>query len=176
MIVNIAAIAISGLFVILTGARASLPVVLVGVLGTAVALTLANGIYLTIIETKVPQRFHGRLIALNQTITWATLPIGFAVLVPLTGKLNPLFVRGGGLADTVGQVIGTGPGRGLGFGMIVFGLLMTINALVALRIKRLARLDAQLPDALPDDLIGAQVLADRDQDHADRVLMEAGLT
>jgi surfactin synthase thioesterase subunit/MFS family permease len=176
MIVNIVAIAISGGFVMLTGVRASLPVVFAGVFGTAVALTLANGIYLTIIEVKVPQRFHARMIALNQTITWATLPIGFAVLLPLTGKLNPLFVRGGPLADTVGRVIGTGHGRGLGFGMIVFGLLMTVNALIALGIKRLARLDAQVPDALPDDLVGARAVAGRDGDppgDADRHLAEA---
>ncbi len=158
MIVNIVAIAISGLFVMLTGARASLPIVLAGVFGTAVMLTLANGIYLTIIEVKVPQRFHGRIIALNQTITWAMLPIGFAVLLPLTGKLNPLLERGGALADTVGKVIGTGHGRGLGLGLILFGLLMTVNALVALGIKRLAKLDTLVPDALPDDLVGAQVL------------------
>ncbi len=163
MLANIVAIVIWGLFVMLTGARASLPVVLAGVFGTAVVLTLANGIYLTIIEVKVPQRFHGRVIALNQTITWATLPIGFVLLLPLTGKLNPLLVRGGALADTVGKVIGTGHGRGLGFGFILFGFCMTVNALVALGIKRLSRLDAQVPDAMPDDLVGAQALAGRDQ-------------
>jgi amino acid adenylation domain-containing protein len=161
MLVNIVAIAISGVFVMLTGIRASIPVVLVGVFGTAAALALANGIYLTIIEVKMPQRFHGRLIALNQTITWATLPFGFALLVPLTGKLDPLLARGGALAGTVGGVIGTGPGRGLGFGFIVFGFAMTVNALAALGVRRLSRLDTQVPDALPDDLIGARALAER---------------
>jgi amino acid adenylation domain-containing protein len=161
MVVNIAAIALSGGFVMLTGWRASMLVVLAGVFGTAAALALANGIYLTIIQVKVPQRYLGRMIALNQAITWSTLPIGFVLLLPLTSRLSPLLTRGGALAGTVGRVIGTGPGRGLGFAFVLCGLAMTVNALAALGVRRLSRLDEQVPDSLPDDLIGAQVLAAR---------------
>ena len=170
MVVNIVAIAMAGVFVMLTGFRANMLVVLVGVFGTAAALALANGIYFTIIQLKVPQRFLGRLIALNQAITWATLPIGFVLLLPLTGKLAPLLTHGGALAGTVGRVIGTGPGRGLGFAFVLCGLAMTVNALAALGVRRLNRLDTDVPDSLPDDLIGAQVLAARDREasHDDR--------
>jgi hypothetical protein len=38
---------------------------------------------------------------------------------------------------------------------------MLVNALVALRVRRLARLDAELPDAPADDLVGLQALAAR---------------
>jgi amino acid adenylation domain-containing protein len=161
MVVNILAIASSGVFVALTGLRSNMTVVLLGVFGTAAALALANGIYLTVIQVKVPQRYLGRMIALNQTITWSTLPIGFVVLLPLTGQLAPLLSRHGALAGTVGAVIGTGPGRGLGFAFVLCGLAMTVNALAALGIRRLSRLDEDMPDALPDDLVGAQVLAAR---------------
>jgi hypothetical protein len=159
MVANILAIALSGVFVMLTGFRGNLAVVFIGVFGTALALSLANGIYLTIIQVKVPQRFHGRVIALNQTITWSTLPIGFALLLPASGALEPLLAPDGALAGTVGAVIGTGPGRGLGLAFILFGLGMLVNALAALGVRRLARLDTELPDALPDDLIGVQALA-----------------
>ncbi len=37
---------------------------------------LVNGVYTTIVQVKVPQRFHGRVFALNQMISWSTLPIG----------------------------------------------------------------------------------------------------
>jgi surfactin synthase thioesterase subunit/MFS family permease len=164
MVVNIVAIAVSGGFVMLTGFRANMLVVLAGVFGTAAALALANGIYFTIIQVKVPQRFLGRLIALNQAITWATLPIGFVLLLPLTGKLSPLLTHGGALAGTVGRVIGTGPGRGLGFAFVLCGLAMAVNALAALGVRRLNQLDREVPDSLPDDLIGAQVLAARDHE------------
>ncbi|HEX6755516.1 MAG TPA: amino acid adenylation domain-containing protein [Mycobacteriales bacterium] len=158
---NILAIALSGFFVAVTGLRPSLPVVLAGVLGTALSLSIANGLYMTIIQVKVPQRFHGRVFALNQTITWSTLPIGFAVLVPASGALDRLLTPDGVLASTVGRVIGTGEGRGLGLAYLVFGIGMMLNALVALRVRRLARLDTDLPDSLPDDLVGVRLLAER---------------
>jgi hypothetical protein len=174
MVVNIVAIAASGVFVMLTGLRANLAVVMIGVFGTAAALALANGIYLTIVQVKIPQRYLGRLIALNQAITWSTLPVGFVVLLPLTGKLNPLLQRHGALAGPVGSVIGTGPGRGLGFAFCLCGLAMTVNALAALGIRRLSRLDADVPDALPDDLVGAQVLAARRADQDEPVAAPGG--
>jgi len=39
---------------------------------------------------------------------------------------------------------------------------MLLNALVALRVRRLSRLDTDLPDAPPDDLVGVRALAERE--------------
>ena len=153
MAANILCVGASGAFVAVTGLHGSVPVVFLGVFGTAFSLALANGIYVTIIQTKVPQRFHGRVLALNQTLTWATLPIGFAVLVPAAGGLEPLLAPDGALAGSVGRVLGTGEGRGLGLAYVLFGLGMVACAAVALSLRRLSRLDEELPDALPDDLI-----------------------
>ncbi|MEV0136164.1 MFS transporter [Dactylosporangium sp. NPDC050688] len=166
MVANILAIGAAGVCVALSGLRPSVPLVILGVFGTALGLSLANGIYLTIVQTKVPQRFHGRVIALNQTLTWSTLPIGFLVLVPLSGKLQPLLDPGGALATTVGRVLGTGSGRGLGLAYVLCGLGMVLVALVALRVRLLTRLDEDLPDAPADDLIGLQALAEQGDDRA----------
>ena len=156
------AIAAAGLFVMLTGMRANLAVAFAGVFGTALLLTMANGIYLTIIQVKVPQRFHGRVIALNQAIAWSTFPIGFAVLAPLVaGYLEPRLGAGGSLAGSVGALIGTGPGRGIGFSYLLFGLAMTVNAIAGLCLRSLARLDTAVPDAVADDLVGVRLLAQR---------------
>jgi hypothetical protein len=151
-----------GLFCAITGLRPTLWVVALGVFGTSLGLAVANGIYLTIIQVKVPQRFHGRVIALNTATTWATFPLGFALLAPTSGWLfEPMLDPGGALAGTVGRVIGTGDGRGIGFSYVVFGLAMVLVALVASRVRTLTRLDTELPDALPDDLVGVQALAGR---------------
>ncbi|MEV6521298.1 amino acid adenylation domain-containing protein [Longispora sp. NPDC051575] len=162
MVGNLLVTAASGLFVALTGLSGNLLVIMVGAFGTGLFLAIANGIYVTVIQVKMPQRYHGRVLALNQTLTWSTLPVGFLVLVPATGLLEPLMAPGGSLASTFGQVLGTGPGRGIGLAFVVFGLLMTVNALLGLTVRRLARLDIEMPDSLPDDLIGAQLLAARD--------------
>ncbi|MFL6127650.1 MAG: amino acid adenylation domain-containing protein, partial [Mycobacteriales bacterium] len=162
MVAIIGLTALVGVFCAVTGLRASLPVVAFGVFGTALGLAVANGIYLTIIQVKVPQRFHGRVIALNTATTWATFPLGFAILAPLSGWLfEPLLAPDGALAGTVGQVIGTGAGRGIGFSYLVFGFAMVLVALAALRVRSLVRLDEELPDALPDDLVGMQELESR---------------
>ena len=73
-----------------TGLRADLVVITVGAFGMALCLTLLNGIYATIVQVKVPQRFHGRVFALNTVISWSTLPIGFGLVAPgVSALLEP---------------------------------------------------------------------------------------
>jgi amino acid adenylation domain-containing protein len=153
-------IALAGLTVALAGLRPNLGLVMVAMFGTGLSLAVADGIYLTIMEVKIPQRFHARVIALNQTLAWSTFPLGFALVLPTVGPLlEPLLADGGALAGTVGAVIGTGPGRGLGLAFLIFGFAMTANALLWLvLVRRLRRLDVELPDALPDDLVGLEAL------------------
>jgi hypothetical protein len=160
MVVNIVAIAVGGAFAALSGVHPSLAVAAAGVFGSAVALSIANAIYLTVVQIKVPQRFHGRVFALNQTLMWSTFPLAFALVPPLVDRyLEPLLMPGGALADSLGALIGTGPGRGIGLSFILAGAVMAFGALAGLGIRRLARLDAELPDAPPDDLVGVQELA-----------------
>ena len=157
-------VAVAGQTVALAGLRPSLALVAVAMFGTGLALAVADGVYLTIIEVKVPQRFHARVIVLNQTLAWSTLPIGFAIALPSIGTLlEPLLADGGALAGSVGSVIGTGPGRGIGLAFVIFGCAMTANALLWLAfVRRLRRLDVELPDTLPDDLVGVEALKARE--------------
>ncbi|MET8827231.1 amino acid adenylation domain-containing protein [Streptomyces sp. NPDC004610] len=143
----------------LTGLRPDLLVVSAGVFGMAASLSLLNGIYLTIVQVKVPQRFHGRVMALNQLVAWSTLPVGFLVIAPLgTGLLGPLMAPGGALADTVGTVLGTGSGRGIGLLYVLLGAAILLLGAVSLRIRALARFDRDVPDAQADDLVGLAAL------------------
>ncbi len=145
-------------FCLVTGLRANLVVIAAGAFGMGLWLTLLNGIYTTIVQVKVPQRFHGRVFALNTLIAWSTLPIGFGLVAPYGGALlEPLLVDGGALTSTVGAVIGTGPGRGLGLLYVLLGLAIVVVATLALRGK-LSRFDAEVPDAEPDDQVGLEVL------------------
>ncbi|MER5424357.1 amino acid adenylation domain-containing protein [Streptosporangium roseum] len=139
------------------GLQPSLVVVTAGVFCMAMAMTVSQGIYVTLIQVKVPQRFHGRVLALNQAISWSTLPLGFAVLAPLaTSLFNPLLQPDGALAGSVGAIIGTGDGRGVGFTYVVFALMMAAITIGASTIRLLRRFDTEVPDSLPDDLIGMQ--------------------
>ena len=161
----------------LTGLRPSVAVTALGAFAMSLALAIVNGIWLTIIQTKVPQRLHARVIALNMVIALSTLPIGQAVLAPvLVPAIEPLLLPGGALADTVGAVLGVGPGRGTGLLYVLCGLAIAITVLVSLRVPRLARFDVEVADAPPDDLVGLQQWQARSRaaDAAGRKAIDAG--
>jgi amino acid adenylation domain-containing protein len=145
-----------------TGLRPSLPLVAAGVFGMFAGLTVMNAIYATIIQVKVPARFHGRIFAVNTVFAWCTMPVGFLLLGPGTAALlEPAMEPDGTLADTAGRILGTGEGRGLGLMYVLFGLALVLVVLCAQRIPALARFDAEVPDARPDDLVGLQSLRAR---------------
>jgi amino acid adenylation domain-containing protein len=147
---------------LVVGLRPSLPLIAAGLLGAGLALAVTQGIYATIVQVKVPQRFHGRVFALNQTIAWSTLPLGYAVVGPLGARLlEPLMGRDGALAGTAGAFLGVGPGRGVGLLYVGLALAMLVLTGAALRVRSLARFDRDVPDAAPDDLIGVEQLGQR---------------
>lgn len=124
-------------------------------------MTLLNGVYATIVQVKVPQRFHGRVFALNTLIAWSTLPLGFGLVAPYGAAVfDPLLAPDGPLASTVGALIGTGAGRGVGLMYVMFAVAMAVLAVVALR-SRLPSLVDEAADAAPDDLVGLQSLERR---------------
>ncbi|MBO3750532.1 amino acid adenylation domain-containing protein [Streptosporangiaceae bacterium NEAU-GS5] len=160
-----------GLFAVVIGLQENLVVIAVGVFGIFCSLTLLNGIYQTIIQVKVPQRYHGRVFALNQMVAFSTLPIGFGLLAPyVTTRLEPMLADGGPLAGTVGALIGTGTGRGIAFMYVIFGLIMAASVLVATRVNTLWNFDRLVPDSLPDDVVGLEAL--RAAEHAEPRLEE----
>ncbi|MFF8436296.1 non-ribosomal peptide synthetase/MFS transporter [Streptomyces bacillaris] len=141
----------------LVGVRADLWIIGIGAFGMSCALSMVNGVYTTIVQIKVPQRFHGRVFALNTLVAWSTLPIGHGIIAPAgSAFFGPMLEDGGSLTSTVGALIGTGPGRGIGFMYLLFGAAMLGLVVVGLRLRVLARFDLDVPDALPDDLVGIQ--------------------
>jgi MFS family permease len=142
-------------FCVVTGLRPTLWVIAAGAFGMSLWLTLLNGIYTTIVQVKVPQRFHGRVFALNTLIAWSTLPIAWGLVVPYGTRLfDPLMAKGGALSGALGPAIGVGPGRGIGLMYLLFAVAMALLVLVALRTPALARFDVEVLDAAPDDLVG----------------------
>ncbi|MFJ8232962.1 amino acid adenylation domain-containing protein [Streptomyces sp. NPDC094448] len=171
-------IPVLALFSALTGLRPDLLVVGAGVFGMSASLSLLNGIYLTIVQVKVPQRFHGRVMALNQLVAWSTLPVGFLLIAPLgTAYLEPLMADDGALAGTVGAVLGTGDGRGIGLLYLLLAAGILLLGAVSLRFRALSGFDRDVPDAQADDLVGlAALTSDGRGRPADRPVAADALT
>ncbi|MGH3588170.1 MAG: hypothetical protein ACRDQ0_17840, partial [Pseudonocardia sp.] len=66
----------------------------VGVFGMALVLTLLGGLRTALVEVTVPQRFHGRVLALDAVVASAALPVGLvpAVAVAAAWGIGPLYV------------------------------------------------------------------------------------
>lgn len=151
----LAAVGVVALFAFSMGLRPWLPLVAVGAAGMALFMTISDGIWITIIHSKVPQRYHARVIAINQMLAMSTQPIGLAVQAWLAGLVFvPLLREDGALASTVGAVIGVGEGRGIGLLYLICGLAMAVTIVLALRHRALRNFDRDTPDAEPDDLVG----------------------
>ncbi len=141
------------------GLRPAVPVVAVGVFGLFLSLAMMNAIYATTVQVKVPTRYHGRVFSVHTLFAWCTLPIGFVVVGPsLSGLFQPLLRPGGDLAPTVGQVIGTGPGRGIALTYLLFAGLLALSVAIALWHPLLRHFDRDVPDAESDDLVGLSEL------------------
>ena len=158
MLLSVVAFAASAAVV---GSRPDLAVMTVGAVGLSFTLVVMNSIWITIIHTKVPQRFHGRVIALNQMVALTVLSLGFA-LAPFAGELlEPAMLPGGGLADTLGAIVGVGPGRGIAALYVICAAVIAALAVGSLLGTRLATFDRTVPDAEPDDVLGLTALSDR---------------
>jgi MFS transporter, DHA3 family, macrolide efflux protein len=55
--------------------------------------------------------------------------------------------EGGSLASTIGRVLGTGAGRGIGLIMVCLGMFQVLATLIAWRSRSLRNIECDLPDA-----------------------------
>ncbi|QMU70011.1 hypothetical protein [Streptacidiphilus sp. P02-A3a] len=68
---------------------------------------------------------------------------------------------------TVGAVLGTGAGRGVGLLYVLLGCAVALLGLVCLRIPVLGRFDREVPDAPAADLVGLTQLGSAVDDPAE---------
>jgi len=144
-------IAIGGLCVVVSGLRASLPLIVVGaallMLGTPVVNTTSQVIW----QLKVPLGMQGRVFALRRMVAQAAYPVGVILAGPLADRVfEPLLAPQGSLAGSVGSVIGTGPGRGIAFMFILAGLGTMAMAVVGWLHPRVRRIEEEIPDQVAE--------------------------
>ena len=101
----------------------------------------------------------------------ATQPVGFLVAGPLADDVFAPLLRE---HAALGAMLGSGPGRGMAFLMVVCGLCLVVWGAIGLCYRPLRRLEDSLPDATPE----AEVEEDLDavQEQADRRFAAVGPT
>lgn len=145
-------ISVAGVFVAFTGLGPSLLIVGAAAFMVMAIVPVANTCSQVIWQTKVPPAVQGRVFAIRRMISEAIAPAAFLLAGPLADKVfEPLLAEGGALAGTVGAIIGTGPGRGVGFMYVLTGILTITLGLVGYARPRVRNLEAELPDQVEDD-------------------------
>lgn len=139
---------LSGLAIAIHGLAPSLTLLIVAGFFMFLTIPPAQSASMALWQTKVPSQLLGRAMAMLRMTGEAALPIGYLLAGPLAEFVfEPAMAPGGALADTVGAVIGVGPGRGLALMFVVLGVLMMAVAACGYGIRSIRRVERDLPDA-----------------------------
>ncbi|ETX04238.1 MAG: MFS transporter [Candidatus Entotheonella gemina] len=110
-------------------------------------LPMMNGCSQAIWQRKVAPDIQGRVFSIRKMIAFSSVPASYLIAGVLAEHVfEPLLMPGGPLVDSVGPIIGTGPGRGIGLLFIVSGILVVVKTVVTMFLPRLRRVEAELPD------------------------------
>jgi DHA3 family macrolide efflux protein-like MFS transporter len=142
-----------GLGSILMGASRSMLGIAVGIFVLLTVIPIINGCDQAIWQSKVEPDLQGRIFSTRHLLEQFTVPIAYLLAGPLADRwFEPLLRPSGPLAGTIGRVLGTGPGRGIGLQFVVIGLLIITATLAGLSNVRLRALESEqeTPDALPE--------------------------
>jgi hypothetical protein len=110
---------------------------------------------------------QGRMFSINMVIATITAPVGLAVIAPYgTRLLSHVVTAGGPAGGLAGVVVGTGPGRAIGLFYVLCAIALAFLVLTAWKRQTIARFDLDVPDALPDDLLGLEAVMARTEQSA----------
>jgi hypothetical protein len=148
---TMAAICATGVAIAIGGMRPSVPLVTISAVAGMAMVPIANTASQVMWQTKVPPGVQGRVFAIRRMIAQAIAPLSILLAGPLADNVfEPLLASGGGLAGSVGSIIGTGPGRGIGFMFVLAGLLTVALGIIGYALPRVRNLEDELPDYIDD--------------------------
>lgn len=135
-------LALAGLFYTLMGFFTKIFLIIVFCFLFFTTLPFVNTSLEVLIRTNVDNEKQGRIWSTIYAISQLGYIFAFGSAGFLADHLfNPLFYPDGALSQTVGQIIGIGQGRGIGFLFVISGLLVSILALIIGRVKKIGALE-----------------------------------
>lgn len=121
------AAAFSGVFMALCGVNESVWMMGAMLFLFFVTLPFLNTCADVLVRVSIPNELQGRVWSLIGLLSQMGTVVAFAVCGVLADYVfEPLFTENGLLADSVGRMIGTGAGRGIGFFLILCGMAMIV--------------------------------------------------
>ena len=144
------AMALAGLAGIMVGLRESVLVVTAGLFAIGTAFVFMIGLNRVVWQVKAAPEVLGRVFSLRVTIGVGAQSVGVLITGPLAERVfEPLLMEGGGLVNSVGALIGIGPGRGMAFMFMLVGAVLIILALLSAVMPTVRLLEDHIPDYIP---------------------------
>jgi DHA3 family macrolide efflux protein-like MFS transporter len=145
----LSAMSLSGLWIALAGLRPSTIEIAIATLLFFLTAPFINGSVQVIFQKKVAERVQGRVFALTGAISGVAIPLAALIAGPLADRVfEPLMAFDGPWSSNlIGQVIGSGPGRGIGLLFVIVGCFILLAALIGYQYPAIRQLEENLPDA-----------------------------
>lgn len=144
---------LQGLLILLGGFRPSLIFAGMGVFGYLFAQPIIVSCNQAIWQSKVPMKLQGRVFALQMMLERSLSVFAYIFMGPLVDNyLEPMMAEDGLLANSIGVILGVGPGRGIGLLLCSVGLLNIVITVYSLLEPRLKNVERELPDVIKSDL------------------------
>ena len=139
--------ALMGIFLVLYGLRASIPLLAVCGFGFMFMVPILNGSSQAIWQAKVAGDVQGRVFSVRRSVVTSFEIIAPLLAAPLAdGFFKPGMSAGGVLVVFFGPIFGAGASRGVGLLISILGFLVLVTAIVFVCNPVLRRLEMDLPD------------------------------
>lgn len=111
------------------------------------SMPFVNACQETLWRRKIEFDMQGRIFALTRMIVASASTLAFIIAGPLADQVfEPLLAPTGALADSVGAVIGVGPGRGIALMLILSGGVILLTSALGYLFPGVRSLESDYPD------------------------------
>ena len=139
---------LQGVALLIGGLRESAPLIAAAAFVFMLGFPILNACSQAIWQTKVAPEVQGRVFAIRQMVALSAIPLAQLVAGPLSDRVfRPLLATGGPLADTVGRLLGVGPGRGIALLFMALGVFNLLVLAKAWSAPHVRHVEDEVPDA-----------------------------
>lgn len=143
----IGAMGLAGLAAILAGLRESVWLTAVSMILIGVAFVFMIGLNRVIWQVKAAPNVLGRIFSLRVALGVGAQSLGVLLAGVMAERwFEPLLSENGGLASSIGQLIGTGEGRGMAFMFVLVGVLLLLLTAVSFLLPQVRLIEDHVSD------------------------------
>jgi hypothetical protein len=150
-VIGFIALAATGLLI--AGLQSSVWFIAIGMFVLMFSVPFGSGISQAVFQSKVEPEVQGRVFSIRTMISRSMMPLAFLLAGPLADQVfEPLLREGGALAASwMGNLVGIGPGRGIGALFIISALVLWVASAFAFANPHIRNIETELPDVISDE-------------------------